>query len=66
MGVFELPKIIQESHGSFFAQLPEIGINAGSSYRRPYFISERGSFSESEKLVRYPQLKNLGNLPVTG
>lgn len=57
VGTFELPQITQESHGSFFAHLPQIGIGTGSFNPLPYLISESSS-SQQEQLIEGPQLKS--------
>jgi hypothetical protein len=66
VGTFELPQITQESHGSFFVHLPEIGFGAGSSfYPLPYLISEEGSWPQRD-LIEGPLPKDLRNVPITG
>ena len=67
VGIFELPQITQASHGSFFVHLPGIGFGAsGSFYPLPYFISESTTWSQPEKLIEGPQLKNFSNIPLPG
>jgi GntR family transcriptional regulator len=66
VGFFELPQVTQESHGSFFAHLPDIGIDTGSFDPLPYLFGERSTSSQREQLVEDPELKDLRNYPYTG
>jgi len=66
VGRFELPQVTQESHGSFFAHLPDIGIDTGSFDPLPYLFGERSTSSQPEQLVEDPELKDLRNYPYTG
>lgn len=58
VGTFELPQITQESHGSFFAHLPQIGIGTGSFNPLPYLISEGSSSPQQKQLIEGPQPKS--------
>jgi hypothetical protein len=71
VGTFVLPQITQESHGSFFVHLPEIGFGSGSSFwPLPYLISEQSSWEQSSwpqrDLIEGPLPKDLKNIPTTG
>jgi hypothetical protein len=60
IGTFELPEVTQESHGNFFAHLPEIGIYTptNGAFPLPYLISEGSSSSGQEQLIEGPVPKN--------
>ena len=46
IGLFELPPVTQESHGSFFAHLPDIGFGPTAFDPLPFLISELSSSSQ--------------------
>ena len=60
IGLFELPEITQESHGSFFAHLPEMGIYTptNGAFSLPFLISEGSSSTGQEQLIEGPVPKN--------
>jgi len=65
VGLFLLPPVTQESHGSFFAHLPAIGVSYSGSFEPlPALISERSS-SQREQLVESPLPKDLRNVPTS-
>jgi hypothetical protein len=67
VGLFQLPRIAQWSHGSFFAHLPVIGFNYSSSHSSlPLLINETPSYFEHQRLLIDPQLKDMGKRPVSG
>lgn len=60
IGTFELPGVVAESHGSYFAHLPTIGLGEGGYQPFPSFLSEINVATAGENLIEYPQLKSPG------
>lgn len=58
VGSVVLPRLTQESRGSFFAHLPDIGFDGFSSDGFPDFISLGRSSAQGEKLIENPIPKN--------
>ena len=59
IGTFELPGVVAESHGSYFAHLSTVGFGEGGYQPFPSFLSEI-DVTVRENLIEYPQLKNPG------
>jgi hypothetical protein len=66
VGFFGLTQVTQESNGSFFAHLPDIGLDPILSDQLPVFISEHSSPAQPENFIEDPYPKNNANLPTTG
>ena len=62
VGTVVLPRLTQESRGSFFAHLPDIGFDGLSVDQLPDFISLGGSSAQSEKLIENPIPKNTNEI----
>ena len=58
VGTVVLPRLTQESRGSFFAHLPDVGFDGLSIDQFPSLISLGGSSEQSEKLIENPLPKN--------